>query len=68
MTIKIKEICQKITSVQRTGGNLEEKISEIKEALEHQIFVLRDEISSLKPKAKSQENSLCKPQLLSRKD
>ena len=54
---KIKELDQKVSSVQSTNTALQEEISDIKETTEHQFSVLRDEISSLKSRIKSQENA-----------
>ena len=54
---KIKELDQKVTSIQSTHTALESEISDIKETTEHQFSVLRDEISSLKSKIKLQEKT-----------
>ena len=54
---KIKELDQKVASIQSTNTALEGEISEIKETTEHQFSVLRDEITSLKSKIKLQENT-----------
>ena len=54
---KIKDLDRKVTSVQSTTTALEKEISDIKESSDHQISILRDEISSLKTKIKAQENT-----------
>ena len=54
---KSKELDQKVTSVESTNTALQEENCDVKETTEHQFSVLRDEISYMKSKNKSQENA-----------
>ena len=52
---KIEDLNRKVTSIQSTTTTLEKEISDIKETNDHEISILREEISSLKTKLKAQE-------------
>ena len=54
---KIKDLDKKVTSIQSTTTALEKEISDVKESTDHQMSILRNEISSLKTKLITQENT-----------
>ena len=54
---KIKDLDKKVTSIQSTTTALEKEISDITESTDHQMSILRNEISSLKTKLITQENT-----------
>ena len=54
---KIKTLKKNMTEIQSKNVNLEKELNNIKEAPEHYVSILKEEVSSLKTKIKSQENS-----------
>ena len=54
---KIKELDQKVSVIQAVSTALDGGVSDIKETTEHQVSILREEISSLKTKLKTHEKT-----------
>ena len=54
---KINTFVKKKTEIQRKNVAFEKELSDIKEATEHEVSVLKEEISSMRIKIKSHESS-----------